>query len=78
MQTTLILAYVGTVAILTLTPGPSVIDGSTVFLDAATAGRLSSWLSQKGRLTTRRRIAGWALIGAAGLLAFKGARASSS
>jgi homoserine/homoserine lactone efflux protein len=55
-----------------------VIDGSTVFLFAATAGRLSSWLSQKGRLTTQERIAGWALIGAAGLLALKGAPASSS
>ena len=50
-----------------------VIDGLGVFLYAATAGRLSSWLSRKGRAATQRRITGLALIGAAGLLSLKGA-----
>ena len=55
-----------------------VIDGSSVFLYAATAGRLSSWLSKKGRVTTQRRITGAVLIGAAGLLSLKGAPSTSS
>jgi len=54
-----------------------VIDGLSVFLYAATAGRLSDWLAQKGRVTTQRRITGWALLGAAGLLSLKGAPASA-
>jgi hypothetical protein len=31
------------------------IDGLSVFLYAATAGRLSAWLSQQGRITAQRR-----------------------
>jgi threonine/homoserine/homoserine lactone efflux protein len=55
-----------------------IIDGSSVLLYAATAGRLSSWLSRKGRLTTQRRITGTVLIGAAGLLSLKGAPSPST
>jgi len=55
-----------------------IIDGSSVFLYAATAGRLSSWLSKKGRVAAQRRIAGVALIGAAGLLSLKGAPSPSN
>jgi homoserine/homoserine lactone efflux protein len=54
-----------------------IIDGSSVFLYAATAGRMSSWLSKKGRPTAQRRITGAALIGAAGLLSLKGAPSPS-
>ncbi|MDJ0924475.1 MAG: LysE family translocator [Acidimicrobiia bacterium] len=53
------------------------IDGLSVFLYGATAGRLSSWLSRKGRVTTQRRITGVALISAAALLSLKGAPATS-
>ncbi len=53
-----------------------VIDGLSVFLYAATAGRLSSWLGQRGRVATQRRITGIVLIGAAGLLSLKGAPAT--
>jgi threonine/homoserine/homoserine lactone efflux protein len=53
------------------------IDGSPVFLYAAMAGRLSSWLSRKGRIATQRRITGVALLGAAGLLSLKGAPSPS-
>ncbi len=53
-----------------------VIDGLSVFLYAATAGRLSSWLSRKGRVAAQRRITGFALIIAAGLLSLKGAPAT--
>ncbi|MDJ0953710.1 MAG: LysE family translocator [Acidimicrobiia bacterium] len=53
------------------------IDGLSVFLYAATAGRLSAWLSQRGRATTQRRLTGLVLIGAAGLLSLKGAPAES-
>ena len=49
------------------------IDGLSVFLYAATAGRASAWLSKKGRVTAQRRFTGIALIGAAGLLSLKGA-----
>jgi threonine/homoserine/homoserine lactone efflux protein len=55
-----------------------VIDGLSVFLYAATAGRLSMWLSKKGRVTAQRRFTGLALIGAAGLLALKGSPATSN
>lgn len=48
-----------------------VIDGLSVLLYAATAGRLAGWLSERGRATTQRRITGWVLIGAAGLLSLK-------
>ena len=54
-----------------------IIDGASVFLYAATAGRLSTWLSRKGRATTQRRFTGIALVGAAGLLSLKGAPAPS-
>jgi threonine/homoserine/homoserine lactone efflux protein len=54
-----------------------VIDGSSVFLYAALAGRLSTWLSKKGRIATQRRITGVALLGAAGLLSLKGAPSPS-
>ena len=54
-----------------------IIDGSSVFLYAATAGQLSAWLSRKGRVTVQRRFTGIALLGAAGLLALKGAPASA-
>ena len=54
-----------------------VIDGLSVYLYAATAGRLANWLAQKGRVATQRRITGWALLGAAGLLSLKGAPASA-
>jgi threonine/homoserine/homoserine lactone efflux protein len=50
-----------------------VIDGLSVFLYAATAGRFSSWLLAKGRMTAQRRFTGVALLGAASLLALKGA-----
>ena len=53
-----------------------VIDGLSVLLYAATAGRLSSWLSRKGRVAAQRRITGFALISAAGLLSLKGAPAA--
>lgn len=53
------------------------IDGVSVFLYAATAGRLSSWLSRRGRISTQRRFTGLALLGAAGLLAAKGSPAPS-
>jgi threonine/homoserine/homoserine lactone efflux protein len=53
------------------------IDGISVLLYAATAGRLATWLSQKGRVATQRRITGFALLGAAGLLSLKGAPASA-
>ena len=52
-----------------------VIDGTSVFLYAATAGRLSAWLSKRGRLETQRRVSGSVLLGAAALLAMKGAPA---
>ena len=45
-----------------------VIDGSSVFLCASTAGRLSTWLSQKGRIATQRRTTGSVLLGAAAAL----------
>ena len=54
-----------------------VIDGLSVFLYAATAGRLSEWLSQRGRAATQRRLTGLVLIFAAGLLSLKGAPAES-
>lgn len=54
-----------------------VIDGLSVLLYAATAGQLSGWLSRRGRITTQRRFTGLALLGAAGLLAAKGAPAPS-
>ena len=54
-----------------------VIDGLSVFLYAATAGRLSAWLVAKGRITTQRRITGVVLLGAAGLLSLKGAPSPS-
>jgi homoserine/homoserine lactone efflux protein len=54
-----------------------VIDGSSVFLYAATARRLSTWLLKKGRVATQRRITGIALLGAAGLLSLKGAPSPS-
>ncbi len=53
------------------------IDGLSVFMYAATAGRLSTWLSQKGRVTAQRRLTGVALLGAAGLLSLKGAPSTS-
>ena len=53
-----------------------VIDGSSVLLYAATAGRLSAWLTERGRLTTQRRITGSVLVGAAVLLSLKDAPAS--
>jgi homoserine/homoserine lactone efflux protein len=54
-----------------------IIDGSSVFLYAATAGHLSTWLSKKGRIATQRRITGVVLLGAAGLLSLKGAPSPS-
>lgn len=54
------------------------IDGLSVLLCAATAGRLSMWLSKKGRVTAQRRFTGLALIGAAELLALKGSPATSN
>jgi homoserine/homoserine lactone efflux protein len=54
-----------------------VIDGSSVFLYAATADHLSTWLSKKGRIATQRRITGVVLLGAAGLLSLKGAPSPS-
>ncbi len=53
------------------------IDGLSVFMYAATAGRLSRWLSRNGRVTAQRRFTGVALIGAAGLLSLKGAPSTS-
>ena len=53
-----------------------VIDGLSVFLYAATAGRLSSWLARNGRIAVQRRFTGFVLIGAAGLLSLKGAPAT--
>ena len=53
-----------------------VIDGSSVLLYSATAGRLSTWLSRKGRVRTQRRITGSVLLGAAALLSLKGAPAT--
>jgi len=55
-----------------------IIDGSSVFLYASTAGRLSHWLSQHGRIATQRRITGSVLIGAAALLSLKGAPATTN
>lgn len=55
-----------------------IIDGLSVFLYAATAGRLSNWLSRKGRAGTQRRITGSVLLGAAALLSLKGAPATSN
>ncbi len=55
-----------------------IIDGLTVLLYAAMAGRAAAWLSKKGRVTAQRRFTGFALIGAAGLLSLKGAPSSSS
>jgi threonine/homoserine/homoserine lactone efflux protein len=55
-----------------------IIDAASVFLYAATAGRLSSWLSKKGRVTTQRRITGTVLIGAAGLISLTGAPSPSN
>ena len=55
-----------------------VVDGLSVFLYAATAGRLSTWLSAKGRVAAQRRFTGIALIGAAGLLSLKGAPSTSN
>ncbi len=55
-----------------------VIDGVSVLLYAATAGRASAWLSKKGRVTAQRRFTGIALIGAAGLLSLRGAPSSSN
>ena len=54
-----------------------VIDGLSVLLYAGTAGRLSVWLSKKGRVTAQRRFTGIALLGAAGLLSLKGAPSTS-
>ena len=53
------------------------IDGVSVFMYAATAGRLSTWLSRNGRVTAQRRFTGIALLGAAGLLSLKGAPSTS-
>ena len=53
-----------------------VIDGLSVFLYAASAGRLSKWLLQKERAALQRRFTGFALISAAGLLSLKGAPAT--
>ena len=53
------------------------IDGLSVFMYAATAGRLSTWLSKNGRITAQRRFTGVALLGAAGLLSLKGAPSTS-
>ena len=50
-----------------------VIDGVSVFTYAAASGRLSVWLSSKGKVTTQRRVTGVVLLGAAGLLSLKGA-----
>ncbi len=49
-----------------------VIDGTSVLLYSATAGRLSAWLTARGRVQVQRRITGSALLGAAALLSFKG------
>jgi threonine/homoserine/homoserine lactone efflux protein len=54
-----------------------VVDGLSVLLYAATAGRFSSWLSARGRVTAQRRFTGIALIGAAGLLSLRGAPSTS-
>lgn len=54
-----------------------IIDGLSVLLYAATAGRLSAWLAAKGRITTQRRFTGFVLLGAAGLLSLKGAPSPS-
>ncbi len=55
-----------------------VIDGLSVLLYAATAGRLANWLSKQGRVTTQRRLTGLVLIGAAGLLSLKGSPSASN
>ena len=55
-----------------------IIDGLSVLLYATTAGRLSEWLSRKGRVATQRRFTGFALLGAAGLLSLKGAPTRST
>ena len=55
-----------------------IIDGISVLTYATTAGRLSAWLAKKGRVTTQRRFAGLALIGAAGLLSLKGSPSTSN
>ena len=54
-----------------------VIDGASVMLYAATGGRLSRWLAAKGRVGLQRRITGWFLLVAAGLLSLRGAPASA-
>lgn len=53
-----------------------IIDGSSVFLYSVTAGKLSTWLAQKRRFRTQRRITGSVLLGAAVLLSLKGAPAT--
>jgi threonine/homoserine/homoserine lactone efflux protein len=50
-----------------------IIDGSSVFLYAATAGQLSTWLSRNERATAQRRTTGVALLGAASFVSLKGA-----
>jgi threonine/homoserine/homoserine lactone efflux protein len=55
-----------------------IIDSSSVFLHASTAGRLSNWLSQTGRFATQQRITGSVLLRAAALLSLKGASASAN
>ncbi len=55
-----------------------IIDGLSVLFYAATGGRLSAWLSKKGRVTAQRRLTGLVLIGAAGLLSLKGSPATSN
>lgn len=54
-----------------------VIDGASVMLYAATGGRLSRWLAAKGRVGLQRRITGWFLLIAAGLLSLRGAPAGA-
>ena len=54
------------------------IDGSSVLVYAASAGRLSAWLARKGRVRTQRRITGSVLLGAAVVLSFKGSPSTST
>ena len=54
------------------------VDGSSLLLYAASAGRLSAWLARKGRVRTQRRITGSVLLGAAVMLSVKGSPSTSA
>jgi hypothetical protein len=50
-----------------------IIDGSSVFLNAATTGQLSTSLSRNERATAQRRTTGVALLDTASFVSLKGA-----